>query len=162
MTRNSTRSSNGFASCHLEWGPSRQLALMLLLLGGLAVASLFASDLPRGWVWLGSPLALAYAAWLARCELRKPWRTLQVPALPPARGGGDTDEPEPPALDGIPLVEVEIRWRGPAAFLQCRAQGGRRLRTVLWPDVIRPPDRRELRLALRDRQTSPSRASMAP
>ncbi|GAB3750891.1 hypothetical protein GCM10028795_18010 [Lysobacter olei] len=162
MTRNSTRSSNGFASCHLEWGPSRQLALMLLLLGGLAVVALLASDLPRGWAWLGAPLALAYAAWLARCELRKPWRTLQVPGLPPVRQGEEAGPLEPPTLDGHPLIALEVRWRGAAAFLRCRGQDGRPFRTVLWPDVTQGASRRELRLALRDRETSPSRPSVAP
>jgi hypothetical protein len=138
------------------------LALMLVLLGGLAVAALLASDLPGGWVWLGAPVTLAYAAWLARCELRKPWRTLQIPALPPSRHEGDAGEAELPTLDGFPLMEVEVRWRGAAAFLQCRGQGGRRFRAVLWPDVARAPARRELRLALHDRATSPSRPSMAP
>lgn len=136
--------------------------MMVLGLGGLAAGSLFASDLPIAWAWLGSPAVLAYAAWLARRELRRPWRCLQVPRVPDGRCGEPAGEPEPPLLDGLPLEEVRVRWRGPAGFLHCRGERGRFSAIVLWPDVTSAQGRRELRLALRDRETSPSRASMAP
>lgn len=164
MTRNLTHSSSAYASCHLEWGPSRQLAWGLLSLGLLAVAALHASDLSGGWAWAGTPAILAYAAWLARRESRKPVRTLVVMSpRPDALGAAGGPEELPPILlDGVPMAALEVTWRGTAAFLHGRAQGGRRVRTVLWPDVTTGDGRRELRLALLDRATSPSRPSVAP
>lgn len=154
MTRSSTRSSNGYASCHLEWGPSRQLAVILGLLGMLAAGALFASDLPREWAGAGTPVILAYAAWVARREWRKPRRTLVLPPVAPDDAG---DDQAPALLDDVHLARVEVVWRGPLGFLSCREVEGRTVRSVLWPDVTTAHTRRELRLALRDRATSPSR-----
>lgn len=159
MTRNSTRSSNAYASCHLEWGRSRQLAVILGLLGVLATAALFDSDLPRHWAWTGTPPVLAYAAWAARREWLRPRRSL---VLPPLASEESPDEPAPALFDGVPLGQVEVVWRGRVGFLRGRGPGGRLVRMVFWPDVITAHARRELRLALRDRATSPSRTSMAP
>lgn len=159
MTRSSTRSSSGYASCHLEWGRSRQLALILGLLGVLATAALFASDLPREWALMGTPLVLAYAARAALREWQRPRCSLVLPPLAPE---DSPDEPAPALLDGIPLAPLEVVWRGRVGFLRGRVPGGRLVRTVFWPDVIPAPARRELRLALRERATSPSRSSMAP
>lgn len=159
MTRNSTRSSSGYASFHLEWGPSRQLALILGLLGVLATLALFASDLPRECAWAAAPVVLAYAAWAARREWQRPWRSL---VLPPPGPEDARDQPPHALLDDIPLAQLEVVWRGRVGFLRGRGQEGRRVRTLLWPDVTTADARRELRLAMRDRATSPSRTSMAP
>lgn len=158
MTPSSTPSSDAYANCHLEWGPSRQLALMLLLLGVLAAGALFASDLPSPWAWGGAPCVLIHAAWAARREWARPWRTLVLPTVP----ADDAGELPAPLLDDTPLATLAVSWRGPVAFLRCRAADGRRHRTVLWPDTTTDRTRRDLRLALRDRATSPSRPSMAP
>lgn len=187
MTRNSTRLSSGSACCHLEWGPSRQLALSLWVLGGLAAGALFASDMPRPMAWFAAPVVLAFAAWSARRENRQPRRQLLVPAVPtrqerldqagmtPATDGQPTPAAGPcralapdvadglqPSLDGVPLAALEGRWRGRSVVLRCRGLDGRRHRLLLWPDVTTADTRRELRLALRDREASPSRPSMAP
>lgn len=187
MTRNSTRLSSGSACCHLEWGPSRQLALSLLVVGVLAAGALFASDMPRSMAWFAAPLVLAFAAWSARRESRQARRQLLVPTLPtrqerqgrtnmtpatdgqptPAGGAcgaadGDDTDGLSPLLDGVPLAALEGRWRGRSVVLRCRGLDGRRHRLLLWPDVTTAATRRELRLALRDRDASPSRPSMAP
>lgn len=166
--------------------------MTLALLGVLAVGSLLASDLPRAWAWACAPLVLAYAGWMARQEWRRPRRSLvlplpgvggegdspggrmregtrglgraPIPAAEPACGGADLEAPPEvfPLLDDVPLSRIQVLWRGRAAFLHCRDDQGRRHRLVLWPDVTTSQARRELRLALRDRATSPSRTSMAP
>lgn len=133
------------------------MALVLGLLGVLAAGALFASDLPREWAWAGTPLVLAYAAWAARREWRKPWRALVVPPAAPAAPDDPGDDQVPVLLDNVPLAQIEVVWRGWLGFLHCRGQDGRPVRTVLWPDVTTAHTRRELRLALRDRATSPSR-----
>jgi len=133
--------------------------MVLGLLGVLATGALFASELSREWAWAGTPLVLGYAAWAGLREWRKPWRAL---VLPPVVADDAGDDQAPALLDGVPLAQVEVAWRGRLGFLRCQGLDGRSVRTVLWPDVTSAHTRRELRLALRDRATSPSRPSMAP
>lgn len=136
----------------------------LLGLGGLAGVALHASDLPAGWAWALTPVVLAYAAWQAHLEWSKPLRTLAVTAMTrdAANACAGADVPPGFCLDGRPLVALEVTWRGNAAFLRGREEGGRCFRAVVWPDATTEHQRRELRLAQFDRATSPSRPSMAP
>lgn len=135
------------------------MTAILGLLGLLAAGALFASDMPREWAWAATPLVLLYAAWAARREWRRPWRSLM---LPPAVSADAADGQPPALLDDAALAEVEVVWRGRSGFLRCRGLDGRLVRAVVWSDVTTAHARRELRLALRDRATSPSRPSMAP
>ena len=69
----------------------------------------------------------------------------------------------------LDLRSFSVLWKGQPVELQrlefilrCRGLDGRLVRAVVWSDVTTAHARRELRLALRDRATSPSRPSMAP
>ncbi|KLJ02160.1 hypothetical protein WQ56_04250 [Luteimonas sp. FCS-9] len=64
-------------------------------------------------------------------------------------------------LDGRPLEAPCLQWRGPIVRLAWRE--GRRTHSLLWwPDTLRAPQRRELRLAAAS-PAQPRRAeSMAP
>src|SRR5687767_14136381 len=74
MMRKSLRWSNASVGCHLEWRPSRWLIAAILLLASLAAFSAIASEMPRTWAWPLAIAALAYGAWLAGREARKPVR----------------------------------------------------------------------------------------
>ena len=151
----SRRSSNASASpeqacCRLGWRPSRWLGAMLWSLALLAPFSLLASDLPRAWAW---PLALAAAAWAifdARRQRAIPARLLLIPT---GRGA--------PTCDGERMHGLQLRWRGPLAFLHWRDARGRRRRASFWPDTLPAGTRRELKLALQRREAASGAASMA-
>ncbi|KGO97621.1 hypothetical protein N791_09275, partial [Lysobacter defluvii IMMIB APB-9 = DSM 18482] len=60
------------------------------------------------------------------------------------------------------VAAVAVEWRGPLAFLRWRDAAGRVHRRTWWPDVLRPRDRRRLRLAAGNESASPVVASVAP
>jgi plasmid maintenance system antidote protein VapI len=65
-------------------------------------------------------------------------------------------------LDGVPVEQVEVQWRGPLAFVSWKGRDGRRQRLSWWPDTLPPARRRELRLAANATDTAPHRSAMAP
>ena len=150
MTK-SRRWSNASAPCRLEWRPSRVLATALAVLGLLAAIAVIASELP--WV-VSVPLALAaflYGIRLARRELLRPACSLVIPM-----GEGAA------TMDGQPVRNLQLRWRGPLAFLQWRDADGRRRYLQGWPDNLDPDARRELRLAVATRVPARPSRSVAP
>jgi toxin CptA len=117
----------------------------LLLLSVLAPFAVLASEMPRPAAW---PLALVAAAFglrTAHREARRPPRRLELPA-----GAGRA------LLDGVPLADAALAWRGPLAFLRWRDAAGRRGRLAWWPDTLPPAERRVLKL------WSPDGPGMAP
>ena len=153
---NSTRWSGASGNCRpdrcvIAWRPSRWVIAILMLLSVLAPVALLASEMPHVAAW---PLALA-AAWhglaAARREARRPCRLLELPA-----GFSPTPDAAHATLDGIPLAEASVAWRGPLAFLRWRDTAGRRGRLAWWPDTLPPAERRVLKL------WSPGGAGMAP
>ena len=46
------------------------------------------------------------------------------------------------------MVAVRVAWRGALAFLSWQDGAGRDRRLALWPDVLDPATRRELRLVM--------------
>jgi len=125
------------------------------VLGLLTSSAVLASDMPRALAWPLAPGALVHGLWLARRELRRPTRDWVLPAV------------GLPTLDNEAMAQVEVRWRGPIAFLAWRAPDGHRRHLQWWPDVLPPSRRRELRLVLQVREGRAARdaqpaASMAP
>lgn len=117
----------------------------LSLLAVLAPLSVLASDMPRPLAWPLAGLAAGWGLLAARRERRRPPQVLLLSPVP----GQAT-------LDGVPLAEATLAWRGPLAFLRWRDAAGRRGRLAWWPDTLPPAQRRVLKL------WSPDRAGMAP
>jgi toxin CptA len=149
---NSPSSSPASAPCRLEWRPSRWLQAALLILSLLAPLAVLGTELPRPLAW---PLALAAAIYGLRSAWKEAGRAPRQLVLAATAGGGDT-------LDGRPLHDCRIAWRGPLAFVQAIDRDGRRARLVWWPDTLPSPLRRELRLAAAARQASRRDQPMAP
>ena len=146
----STRWSSASASSRPEpgrigWRPSRWVVSALILLAAFAPFAVLASDMPRPAAWPFTAVAAAAGLRAARRESRRPARMLELPP-----GGGL------PVLDTVPLVEADIAWRGPLAFLRWRDAAGRRGRLSWWPDTLPPAERRVLKL------WSPDAGGMAP
>ena len=131
----STRWSSTSARCRLEWRPSRWATGALILLAVLAPSCVLQSEMPRMAAW---PLALLAGAWGLRgalCEWRQPVRVFEV-------GPGLADA----SLDGRPLAEAVLRWRGPLAFLRWRDEGGQGGWLAWWPDTLPVAERRRLKV----------------
>jgi toxin CptA len=128
------RSSNASAPCRFEWRPSRWVTAALCALAVLAPLSIWASNLPAVLAW---PLAIVAAGWAAGSAWRHA-RTAPLPIVVPAEGDVTVAGQ---AVDGF-----DVRWRGALAFLSWRDGAGRGHRLALWPDVLDPATRRELRL----------------
>jgi len=143
--------SNASVPCRLEWRPSRVLVAALRLLGGLAAIAVIASELP----WpVALPLActaIIHGERLARRESRRAVADMVVPA----NGAAAT-------IDGLPMEDLQVQWRGPLAFLRWRDSEGRGRYLQGWPDNLAPAGRRELRLAMAARAPAHSPRSMAP
>lgn len=150
--RNLPRWSNGSVNCRLEWRPSRLLQALLILLGMLAALSVLASEMPRPFAWPVAVAALGYGAWRARRERRRPGLAFWFP------GNG-----RPPTVDGAPMHDARLHWRGPLAFLRWRDRpGGRWRHAAWWPDTLPAPARRELRLAAGEGPAGRPAVPMAP
>jgi toxin CptA len=118
----------------------------LLLLSGLAPFAVLTSEMPRIAAWPLAAVAAIAGLRTARCEARRPRHRLEIPA----RGQGGA------TLDGAPLAEAALSWRGPLAFLCWRDDADRRGRLSWWPDTLPPAQRRVLKL------WSPGGPGMAP
>lgn len=147
----SHRLSSVSASCRLEWRPSRWVTGALLALGLLAALAVLASGMPRLMAWPLAVSALAYACWRARRESKLPSRALFLP-------GNEL----PATLDGLPIEQARVRWRGPLAFLLWRDRQGRPQRLSWWPDTLPAASRRELRLAAGSLEAARDHRRMAP
>ena len=146
----STRSSGASASFrperhHVAWRPSRWVIAALLLLSVLAPFAVLASEMPRIAAWPLAGVAAIAGLRAARHEARKRPRHFEIPA---GQGRG--------LLDGAPLADATLSWRGPLAFLYWRDETGRRGRLSWWPDTLPPAQRRVLKL------WSPDGPGMAP
>lgn len=128
------RSSNASAPCRFEWRPSRWVTATLCALVVLAPLSIWASNLPAALAW---PLAVVAAGWAAGSAWRHA-RTAPLPIVVPAEGDV--------TVAGQAVDRFDVRWRGALAFLSWRDGAGRGHRLALWPDVLDPATRRELRL----------------
>ncbi|AXA84076.1 hypothetical protein DCD74_04635 [Lysobacter oculi] len=146
----SHRSSSASATCHLEWRPSRLIAAWLLALAVLAPLSLLYSNLPRGVAWLLAPAWCAVALHAWHRYRNTPSRYLRVHAEGPLE------------VDGVPMPDWRLHWRGPLAFISWRDAGGRRGAVSFWPDTLPADVRRELRLATPASVGTSSTAGMAP
>ncbi|MFC5595195.1 hypothetical protein [Lysobacter niastensis] len=127
--------SNASATCRLEWRPSLLLVAMLACLGVLAAVSVTLSGVPLAGSLPTAFLAVVEGVRLGRRELRRPARSLVI--------AGTTA-----TLDGLPIKDVLVRWRGPMVFMRFRDAQGRWQRLVWWPDTLDARGRRELRLAI--------------
>lgn len=117
----------------------------LCLLSALAPFAVLASEMPRMAAWPLACVAALAGLRLALHEVRKPPRHFEIPV-----GQGRA------MLDGTPLVEAMLSWRGRLAFLRWRDEAGRRGRLSWWPDTLPPAQRRVLKL------WSPDGPGMAP
>lgn len=122
---------------------------MLLLLAAAAAFAVLASEMPRPAAWPLALVALGHGAWLALREARKQTGELVI--------AGD----DRAMVDGRPVRELSVRWRGSIAFLQWRGDTGRR-RHVFLPDTLPAARRRELRLAAPVAGPARRAASVAP
>jgi len=147
----SHRSSIASPGCRLDWWPSRWVIVGLRALTALGVFSIFVSEMPRFAAWPLAAVTLGYSLWLTRLESRKPSLSFVWP-------GHDG----PAMLDGKPIHEVEVQWRGSLAFVRWRGKTGRIQRVSWWPDTLSPASRRELRLAAPVTIASRHRGAMAP
>jgi hypothetical protein len=64
-------------------------------------------------------------------------------------------------LDGQPIGDVTVDWRGPLHVLSWREEG-RMVRWMAFPDVLDSGARRELRLWSRRRREHAGAAAVAP
>ena len=131
----------------IPWRPSRWVVGALLLLAALAPFAVLASEMPRAFAW---PLACAAALTGLRAASRESRRPARLLALGGQDGQGGA------TLDGEPLAEAVLSWRGPLAFLRWRDAAGRRGRLSWWPDTLPAAERRVLKL------WSPGGPGMAP
>lgn len=142
-------SSHRSASCRLDWRPSAWLVAGLIALGAGGALSLLLSDFPRPVVWPGAVLALLYAALLSRREAAKPVMEIEL-------------DDESVRVDGEPVEDFRVFWRGPLAFARWRCANGGVQRAVWWPDTLDVAARRELRLAVPLQSAARRRLSVAP
>lgn len=148
--RSCNASGSPDAACRLVWRPSRLLALAVWMLAGLAPFSVLASGLPRA---LAVPLAIGSVVWAVRAARRYAGHAALSFVLP---SGAAT-----PTCNGTPMHVPRLHWRGPLARLEWRDPGGGRGRCLWWPDTLPTAARRELRLAMMQREAAPGRGSMA-
>jgi len=107
--------------------------------------------MPRPLAWPLALAALACGGWTLRRERARPVRSLVL-------AGAQA----PVLVDGQPVADFELQWRGPLAFASWRDAHGRRQRLAWWPDTLPPALRRELRLAAPAHAAARGHASMAP
>lgn len=147
----SGRSSSACSRCRIEWRPSRALCAGILILAAFAAFSIIASEMPRTFAWPFACLALAHGARLA-------WRQGRVPPGRFEFAGQDA----PVRVDGRPVREASVTWRGPLAFARWRDAAGRVRHAAWWPDTLAAEARRELRLAAPVRRAARRAGSVAP
>ena len=121
----------------------------MCVLAVLVVPSLLASDLPRLTAWPLAMAALTAGAWSMAREMRRPACDIVIEADGRA------------IVDGQPVEAFAVAWRGPLAFLRWRDVEGCPQHRSFWPDTLPARQRRELRLAARERSVPPETGGMA-
>jgi toxin CptA len=124
---------------------------MLLVLALLSTCAVLASEMPPAMAWPIAVVAAGYGGWLTWGERLRPPRQLLWPV-----------NDMPVTLDGEPLRQVLLQWRGPLAFLRWTTSDGRSGYLGWWPDTLPIMQRRELRLAVQRRPPAQPTATMAP
>ncbi|QSX80115.1 hypothetical protein I8J32_016060 [Lysobacter solisilvae] len=117
----------------------------------LAAVCVLMSEMPTYLAVPLAALALIHAAHLSATQWKRPLRRLVVP-----------HSAAPATIDGVDMDGLQVYWRGPLAVLVWRGPDGRRHRLHGWPDTLRRPVRRELRLALAARGPARVPRSVAP
>ncbi|UHQ18710.1 hypothetical protein LVB87_10975 [Lysobacter sp. KIS68-7] len=135
MKQRRTRFADAPRAARVAWRPSAWPIVVLVAMGMLASIGALASDLPVAWAVGVGTVAATAGVLQARREARRAHRALAIDS------GGMT-------LDGRPLRQVTLHWRGPLAFLWARDQAGRVHRLAWWPDTLDAAGRRALRLAV--------------
>lgn len=123
---------------------------MLWSLAVLAPLSLLASDLPQAVAWPIAAAAMAWAIFDARRYRSMAVRQLTIPA---GRGAA--------TCDGERIDSLRVNWRGPLGFLHWRDGHGRWRHVSFWPDTLPAALRRELKLAMQQREAASTPASVA-
>lgn len=123
--------------------------MALWSVAALAPLAVLASALPVALAWALAPLCFVLGARSALAYAQQAPVRLQ---FDPAGGL--------PGVDGVPLSDLRIRWRSALAFAEWTADA-RRQRLVFWPDVLDAAARRELRLAMRQREAASRRTLVA-
>lgn len=121
------------AACRIDIRPSRACAACLAVLGVLGALSWGLSDAPIPVALAAGAFWIATATGLALRELRRPVERLVLGA---ERRG---------ELDGRPVADLHVDWRGPLYVVAWR-EGDRRRRWFAFPDVLGRDARRGLRL----------------
>src|SRR5690606_26636379 len=101
------------APTQIVWRPSAWVIGALWSFGPLGAISLLASDLPALAAWPAALLVMVLAIRAANREAARPPRLIAWPTH------------GPPTVDGQPLHDARLQWRGPLAFLQWRQEIGR-------------------------------------
>ncbi|WP_417473508.1 hypothetical protein [Luteimonas mephitis] len=140
------------AGCRLERRASPLLAALLSLLAIAAAFAVLASEMPAVAAWPLALAALAHGAWLAWRETRVAPGEFVIPGVAGTRV----------TVDGKPVEDLSVRWRGPIAFLRWRDADGVWRRHVFFPDTLPAARRRELRLAAPGPAPARGAASVAP
>lgn len=149
--RSRRRSSKAFSPCRLDWRPSRWVSAGFAAVALCGNYSLHLSAVPPQLALLGTLVLWLAAAAHARAWVRRPPRRLVVP-------WGRA----PACVDGLPVADLQVQWRGPLAWVSWRRGPRRRECLLFCPDTLPPARRRELRLAARSRAVSPAPLAMAP
>lgn len=119
------------------------------MLGVLGSVCWGLSDAPAPLAWLGG------AAWIAgacRLALRELGRSTTLLVLGADRAG---------ELDGRPIDQLGVDWRGPFYVIAWRERG-RRARWFAFPDALDGASRRELRLWAPPARERGATAAVAP
>ncbi|HEY4582692.1 MAG TPA: hypothetical protein VIG88_07505 [Lysobacter sp.] len=118
------------------------------MLGALAGAGLWLTDLPAVLAVPGSVVCVMRGLYLARIEHGR------APVELVLRG-------QDARVDGEAVEALALGWRGPLTLVGWRA-AGRRHRRVAWPDVVDARLRRELRLWVSTRRPDADAPAVAP
>lgn len=133
-------SSNASLHCRLEWRPSRWRSVALLILGVLAIGSLWLSALPWWGFLIASVVLIAYLFVVIRNDVRR--ASVQL-----AWAGGAAPVMVIRANQEEECMFVALHARGGLVVLTLKDGDGRKQRWVWWPDTLDAAGRRALRLA---------------
>ena len=122
------------------------MSAALLMLDALALLAIWCSDLMAMLALLTSAMAVLAAVFSLHRYRRQRGREIVIPL-------GQASV----LVDGVPVQDFRVAWRGPIATLVWQAADGSRQRLLFWPDTLLPAQRRELRLAAHARGISSRR-----
>lgn len=140
--RNCTNSSSSSAICRLDWRPSSWSQCAGIALTALALLSLWLSELAAVPALSATMLLLLRGVWQWQRERAAEAFAVSIP----------WDRQRAVTVAGVEVSDFRVEWRGSLALLRWRSRGCRRWQGRLWwPDLLPPPARRELRLAMNAR-----------